>query len=100
MWDRGSYREPECTGDQMVALAGGDTMHPEMIRAIADQHIGDLRAEARAGFTSRLARQARRARRNRRTADPLAGVRVPDYIDGTFRTGERNDQDQPAQTVR
>ena len=75
-------------------------MHPEMIRAIADQHIGDLRAEARAGFTAKLARQARRARRHRRTADPLADVRVPDYIDGTFRDGERNGQDRPVPTVR
>jgi hypothetical protein len=75
-------------------------MHPEMIRAIADQHIGDLRAEARAGFTARLARQARKARRNRRTADPLAGVRVPDYIDGTFRDGERDRPGQPAHTAR
>jgi hypothetical protein len=84
----------------MVALAGGDTMHPDMIRAIADQHIGDLRAEARAGFTARLARQARRARRNRRTADPLAGVRVPDYIDGTFHEGERTSHGHHAETVR
>ena len=75
-------------------------MHPEMIRAIADQHIGDLRAEARAGFTARLARQARRVRRNRRTADPLAGMRVPDYIDGSFRDGERNSADRHAETVR
>ena len=75
-------------------------MHPEMIRVLADQRIGDWRAEARAGFTAKLARQARRARRHRRSTDPLAGVRVPDYIDGTFRDGERNDQDQPAHTVR
>jgi hypothetical protein len=75
-------------------------MHPEMIRAMADQRIGDLRAEARAGFRAKLARQARRARRNRRTTDPLTGVRVPDYIDGTFRDGERNHPDQHAETVR
>jgi hypothetical protein len=68
----------------MVALAGGETMHPEMIRAIAAQQVEDWQAVARAGFTARLARRARRARQHRRTADPLAGVRVPDYIDGTF----------------
>src|ERR1700754_1855115 len=96
----GPYREPEWTGDQMVALAGGVTMHPEMIRAMADQRIGDWRAEARAGVTAKVARQARWARRNRRRPDPLAGVRVPDYIDGTFRDGERTSPDQPAQTVR
>ena len=75
-------------------------MHPEMIRAMADQHIGELRAEARAGFTAKLARQARRARRNRRTTDALTGVRVPDFIDGTFRDGERNHRDRHAETVR
>ncbi|HEY2241092.1 MAG TPA: hypothetical protein VGI21_19980 [Streptosporangiaceae bacterium] len=67
---------------------------------MADQRIGDWRAEARAGFTAKLARKARRARRNRRDTDPLAGVRVPDYIDGTFHDGERTSQDQPAHTVR
>ena len=96
----GPYREPECTGDQMVALAGGETMHPEMIRAMADQRIGDWRAEARAGSTAKLARQARRARRQRRNADPLTSVRVPDYIDGSFRDGERNSADRHAETVR
>ena len=75
-------------------------MHPEMIRAIADQRIGDWRAEARAGSTAKLARQARRARRHRRTGDALAGVRVPDYIDGTFHDGERNRPDRHAETVR
>ena len=75
-------------------------MHPEMIRVLADQRIGDWRAEARAGFTAKLARKARRERRNRRNTDPLAGVRVPDYIDGSFRDGEQNHQDRPAQTVR
>ena len=75
-------------------------MHPEMIRVMADQHIGDLRAEARAGFTAKLARQARKARRNRRTADPLAGVRVPDYIDGTFQDEVRASSDPSAETVR
>jgi hypothetical protein len=74
-------------------------MHPEMIRVMADQRIGDWRAEARAGSTAKLARQARRARRHRRGTDPLAGVRVPDYIDGTFRDGERTSQDQPAHTL-
>jgi len=61
-------------------------MHPEMIRAIAVQQIGDWQAEAQARLQVRLARQARRARRHgRKAADPLAGVRVPDYVDGTYR---------------
>jgi len=61
-------------------------MHPEMIRAIALQQIGDWQAEAQARVQVRLARQARRARRHGRNAPgPLAGVRVPDYVDGTYR---------------
>jgi hypothetical protein len=84
----------------MVALAGGETMHPEMIRALAEQQISDRHSAARAGSLARLARQARRARRNRRTADPLAGVRVPDYIDGTFHGQARPAADEHAEPVR
>lgn len=65
-------------------------MHPELIRVLAELRIQDMRAEARSGLRARWARQARRARRHRTGAqDPLATLRVPDYIDGTFRTGTR-----------
>jgi hypothetical protein len=84
----------------MVALAGGETMHPEMIRALAEQRVGDWQTTARAGSLARLARQARRARRNRRPADPLAGVRVPDYIDGTFHGEARPATDEHTEPVR
>jgi hypothetical protein len=60
-------------------------MHPEMIRALAADQTRDWQAAAQARSTARLARQARRAlRRRRNTPDPLASVRVPDYVDGTF----------------
>ena len=63
-------------------------MHPEMIRAIAAQQIGDQQAAARAWTRAKLARQARKARKARRhignAPDQLDGIRVPDYIDGTF----------------
>ena len=60
-------------------------MHPEMIRAIAAQQIGDQQAAARAWTRAKLARQARKARRHVGNApDQLDGIRVPDYIDGTF----------------
>ena len=63
-------------------------MHPEMIRAIAAQQIGDQQAAARAWTRAKLARQARKARKARRhignVPDQLDGIRVPDYIDGTF----------------
>jgi hypothetical protein len=65
-------------------------LHPEMIRAIAAQQVADMQAEARAGLRARLARQARKARRRPGgDPDPIGTVRVPDYIDGTFRTDAR-----------
>lgn len=75
-------------------------MHPEMIRVIAAQQVDDWQAAARAGSRAKQARQARRARRHRRTADPLAGVRVPDYIDGTFSGETPAARDAHAETVR
>lgn len=61
-----------------------------MIRAIAAQHVADMQADARAGLRARLARQARKARRRPSGGpDPIGTVRVPDYIDGTFRTDAR-----------
>lgn len=78
-------------------------MHPEMIRMIAAQQVDDWQAAARAGSRARQARQARRPRRawrHRRAADPLAGVRVPDYIDGTFSGEAPGARDTHAETVR
>ena len=60
-------------------------MHPEMIRAIAAEQVADRQAVAQARKRAKLARQARKARRHAGNApDQLDGIRVPDYIDGTF----------------
>jgi hypothetical protein len=60
-------------------------MHPEMIRAIAARQVQDRLAVAQARNLAKLARQARKARRHVGNApDQLDGVRVPDYVDGTF----------------
>jgi hypothetical protein len=59
-------------------------MHPEMIRAIAAQQTRDWQADTQARGRVRLARQARKARRRSSAPDLLAGVRIPDYVDGTF----------------
>ncbi len=75
-------------------------MHPDIIRALAQQQTRDWQNTARAHSTARLARQARRAQRRRKTVDPLAGVRVPDYIDGTFHGETKPATDQPTETVR
>jgi hypothetical protein len=66
-------------------------MHPEMIRAIAAQQVGDRQAVAQARARAKIARQARKAGRHAGNApDPLDGIRVPDYIDGTFHYGARH----------
>ena len=76
-------------------------MHPEMIRALAAEQTRDWQTTARAHTAARLARQARRAlRRHQNAPDPLAGVQVPDYIDGTFHEGVRASSDPSAETVR
>ena len=75
-------------------------MHPEMIRVLAAEQTRDWQSTARTHATARLARQARRALRRRHTADPLAGVRVPDYIDGTFHGEATTTADQSASPVR
>jgi hypothetical protein len=64
-------------------------MHPEMIRTVAVLQIADRQAEAQAWGRVRLTRQARKDRRRGHFPDPLAGVRVPDYVDGSFRPGAR-----------
>lgn len=65
-------------------------MHPDLIRAIAEQHVRDMQAAAQDGLRARLARRARKAqRRGHRTPDPLARLCVPDYVDGTFRADGR-----------
>ncbi|HYZ54556.1 MAG TPA: hypothetical protein VE733_13795 [Streptosporangiaceae bacterium] len=61
-------------------------MHPDLIRAIAEQHVRDMQATAQDGLRARQARHARKARLRRSSApDLLATVRIPDYVDGTFR---------------
>ncbi len=64
-------------------------MHPEMIRVIAIEQMGDRQAEAQARLRVRLARQARKGRRRGSPPDPLTGVRIPDYVDGTFHQDAR-----------
>jgi hypothetical protein len=73
-------------------------MHPEMIRAIAAQQVGDRQAAAQARTRAKLARQARKARRHVGNApDQLDGIRVPDYIDGTFHGEARHAEGTSAQ---
>jgi hypothetical protein len=76
-------------------------MHPEMIRALAAEQTRDWQSTARAHSTARLARQARKAlRRQQNTPDPMASVRVPDYVDGTFHGEARAASDTHTEVVR
>jgi hypothetical protein len=76
-------------------------MHPEMIRALAAEQTRDWQSTARAHSTARLARQARKAlRRQPTTPDPMASVRVPDYVDGTFHGEARAASDTHTEAVR
>jgi hypothetical protein len=96
-WE-GPYGEPECAGDWTIAPVGGETMHPEMIRAIAAQQVGEWQAATQARQRAKLARLARKARRRVSNApDPLDGIRVPDYVDGTFHYQARHAKDTSAQ---
>ncbi len=73
-------------------------MHPEMIRAIAAQQVGEWQAATQARQRAKLARLARKARRRLSNApDPLDGIRVPDYVDGTFHYQARHAKDGSAQ---
>ena len=76
-------------------------MHPEMIRALAAEQTRDWQTSARAHSTARLARQARKAlRRQQNTPDPMASVRVPDFVDGTFHGEARAASDTHTEAVR
>lgn len=67
-------------------------MHSDLLRVVAEQHAMEMQAKAEARRQVKLARQARRAlRRGSHLAGPLASVRVPDYVDGSFRTDQPTD---------
>jgi hypothetical protein len=61
-------------------------MHPEILRQINDQRGRELRERA---HRSRLVRTAIRSRRHGRDLpdDDFVVPAIPDYVDGSFRTG-------------
>jgi hypothetical protein len=62
-------------------------MHPEILRVMSDQRGQEMRERA---HRSRLARMAIRGRRHGRDLldDDFVVPAVPDYVDGSFRTGQ------------
>ncbi|MBV9382488.1 MAG: hypothetical protein JOY82_15940 [Streptosporangiaceae bacterium] len=67
-------------------------MHPDLIRELIDQRGNELRSQARQALLVSALRKARRSRRRGGSAEQFAAPRIPDYVDGTFRT-----DGQPAQ---
>ena len=63
-------------------------MHPEILRELTDQRGREMRARARQARLARMAIRAGRRRRNRPDeADGFVLPAIPDYVDGSFRTG-------------
>ena len=71
-------------------------MHPEILRDLTAQRGRDMRARARQASLARMASRARRAGRRGHgrpdEADGFVVPAIPDYIDGSFRTGPADDQ--------
>ncbi len=68
-------------------------MHPEILRELTAQRGREMRARARQGRLARMAIRA--ARRRHDLPDETGGVatpRIPDYVDGSFRTDPVGDQ--------
>ncbi len=61
-------------------------MHPEILRQIATQQIGDQRARARRDRVARtIARALRGGHRHETESDGFVAPAIPDFVDGTFR---------------
>ncbi len=63
-------------------------MHPEMLRELTAQRGREMREQARQATLARMAIRAGRRRRSRPDqADDFVLSAIPDYVDGSFRTG-------------
>ncbi len=68
-------------------------MHPEILRELSAQRGREMRARARQDTLARMAIRA--TRRRRALPDQTGGFvppRIPDYVDGSFRTDPVGDQ--------
>jgi hypothetical protein len=65
-------------------------MHPEILRELTAQHSRDLRDRAQRSILARSLRASRRAAghaRHAEGADEFVAPEIPDYVDGSFRSG-------------
>ena len=60
-------------------------MHPEIMRQVIAQRSREMRAQARQDQLARMA--IRNRRRARHEADVFVMPAIPDYVDGSFRSG-------------
>ncbi len=68
-------------------------MHPEILRELSAQRGREMRAQARQGALARMASRAARRRRDLPAeTGGLVPPRIPDYVDGSFRTDPVGDQ--------
>ncbi len=68
-------------------------MHPEILRELSAQRGREMRARARQGTLARMAIRATRRRRSRPAeTGGFVPPRIPDYVDGSFRTDPVGDQ--------
>jgi hypothetical protein len=68
-------------------------MHPEILRELTAQRGREMRARAHQAQLARMAIWAGRRRRNRPDeADGFVLPVIPDYVDGSFRTGPADEE--------
>jgi hypothetical protein len=67
-------------------------MHPEILRQIAAQQIGDQRALAHRNRVARTLAKAMRGHRGTVESDGYVAPAVPDYVDGSFRAADQAEE--------
>jgi hypothetical protein len=68
-------------------------MHPEIMRQLTAQRGRDMRAQARQAQLARMAiRNRRHARKLAAEANVFVMPAIPDYVDGSFRSGPAGHQ--------
>jgi hypothetical protein len=75
-------------------------MHPDILRELNSQHGRELQEQAHRAAVGRTESRARRAmRRGHVSQDEATGPAlpaIPDYVDGSFRTGDKASGGVPA----
>jgi hypothetical protein len=62
-------------------------MHPEILRELTSQRGREMQARAHRSMLARMLRASRRGAAARHEGEEIALPAIPDYVDGSFRTG-------------